>query len=56
MTTTSHNLVLENSSWGLLMLDLDLEGLRNRGGESAAVPAVGSSMRRAVEIGPGKDE
>lgn len=41
------------------MLDLDLEGLRKREKveeREAAIPAVGNSMRRAVETGPGKDE
>ena len=59
MTTTSHNLVLENSSWGLLMLDLGLRGLRNLEKvekEDEASPAVGNIMSRVMETGLHKDQ
>lgn len=48
--------MLENSSWGLLMLDSDLEELRDlekEEGKDEASPTVGN---RAIEIGPGRDE
>lgn len=59
MTITSHNLVLENPSWGLLLLDLDLGGLRNPEKveeKDKGVPAVGNIMSRAMETSPGKAE
>lgn len=54
LTTTSHNLALDNSSWELLALEGDLEG---RGGfgkveEDEAIPGVDNNMSRVTETGP----
>ena len=51
--------MLENSSWGCLPLNLDLEGLRDPDKveeKDEGTPAVGSVMNRAMETSAGKEE
>lgn len=59
IATTLHNLLLENSSWGLLVFDLDLEGLGyswKDGEERWSHSSHRNIMSRTMEIGPSKDE
>lgn len=54
LTTTSHNLALENSSWESLALEGDLEGWGGFGKveEDEAIPGIDNNMSRVTETGP----